>query len=80
MASAPDVPLGEYIRRQRELQRAGRYVALRQLALRLQLRAGIADVRRVVDRQTTLAARIDARQGPVGKLRTLLRVSGGIPA
>ena len=36
-------------------------------------REGIADMRRVVDRQTTSAARIDVRKGAVGKLRTLLR-------
>ena len=85
-------------------------MALRQLALRLQLRAdepdghdpvlhgrpqqaaarpvpralvlehdltepreGIPDVRRVMDRKTTLAARIDVCKGAVGKLRTLLR-------
>jgi len=34
-------------------------------------REGIAHVRRVVDRQTTSAARIDVRKGTVGKLRTL---------
>ena len=36
-------------------------------------REGIAHMRRVVDRQTTSAARIDVRKGAVGKLRTLLR-------
>jgi hypothetical protein len=34
---------------------------------------GIADVRRVVDRQTTSAAPIDVSKGAVGKLRTRLR-------
>ena len=34
---------------------------------------GIPDMRRVVDRQTTSATRIDVCKGAVGKLRTLLR-------
>ena len=36
-------------------------------------REGIPHMRRVVDRQTTSAARIDVCKGTVGKLRTLLR-------
>ena len=36
-------------------------------------REGIPDVRRVVDRQTTSAPRIDVCKGAVGKLRALLR-------
>ena len=36
-------------------------------------RKGIADMRRVVDRQTTSATQIDGRKRAVGKLRTLLR-------
>jgi hypothetical protein len=35
-------------------------------------RQGIPDVRCVVDRQATMAARIDVRKGAVRKLRTLL--------
>src|SRR5215213_8023284 len=36
-------------------------------------REGIAHVSRIVDRQTTSAARIDVCEGAVGKLRTLFR-------
>jgi hypothetical protein len=40
-------------------------------------RERVPDMRRVVDRQTTSAARIDVRKGAVGKLRTLLRRRAG---
>ena len=58
-------------------QQAGARPVPRALVLEHHLtepRERIPDVRRVVDRQTTSAARIDGCKGAVGKLRTLLRV------